>query len=398
VSPGGEAFVSSRSTFDISIVKDGAGLAALREDWRVLLAASAAPEIFQTHEWMSTWWDVFGGGPRELFIVTVRDAGRLVGLAPFQIRTIRRLGPTRLQRLEFIGTGEPEADEVCSDFLDVVVAPGYAEPVCVSIWAQLVAARGAWDEAIFTNVLGRSVMAQHLRPLARPNARSSRTEARSERFFIDLTAGDFDAYLERLSKKRRKRLAYSRRRLEKEGQLTEQRLQRSEDIPMFLAEIARLNRLRRSSQKKSSAFESERFRLFHALLAPRLWELGALDLRLWWRDGQCVAALYNLLHDGTIYYYQSGFDTAAFGNLSPGLVTLVHTIEWGFNNACRRFDFQVGSKGGYKEEYACQTEPTVSVSLYNDSAAGHVMRSARDLRQVIRSLRARYVKPPVPTQ
>jgi CelD/BcsL family acetyltransferase involved in cellulose biosynthesis len=180
-----------------------------------------------------------------------------------------------LQRLEFIGTGEPEVDEVCSDFLDILVAPGYAAPVCVSIWEQLVAARGAWDEAIFTNVLGRSVMAQHLRPLARPNSRTSRTVARSDRFFIDLSTGNFDAYLERLSKKRRKRLAYCRRRLEKEGQLTEQRLERREDIPTFLAEIARLNRLRRSSQRKSSAFESERFRLFHALLAPRLWEQGA---------------------------------------------------------------------------------------------------------------------------
>jgi CelD/BcsL family acetyltransferase involved in cellulose biosynthesis len=77
---------------------------------------------------------------------------------------------------------------------------------------------------------------------------------------------------------------------------------------------------------------------------------------------------------------------------------LIQTIQWGFNNACRRFDFQVGSKGGYKEEYGCQTEPTLSLALYNDSAAGHVMRSARDLRQVIRSLRARYVKSSLPTQ
>ena len=60
-----------------------ADLAALRDDWRALLDSADTAEIFQTHEWMSTWWEVFGrSSERELFIITIRDGGHLIGLAP----------------------------------------------------------------------------------------------------------------------------------------------------------------------------------------------------------------------------------------------------------------------------------------------------------------------------
>ena len=367
-------------------------MAALRDEWHDLLALSGAAEVFQTHEWMSTWWEVFGDQDRALFIVTVRQGGRLVGLAPFLIRQVGGWGRARLRRLEFIGTGEPEEDEVCSDFLDIVATPAHRQRVSALVWRQLVAARDEWDEAMFSHVLDRSLLNEQLRPLAHGSARTTRSASQSERYFIDLSTGTFADYLARLSKKRRKRIAYTQRRLEKEGALTETRLGSISEVPAFLAEVGRLNRLRRAAQNKSSAFASPRFCRFHQLVAPRLWERGWLDMRLWWRQGRCVAALYNVVFDGTIYYYQSGFDTAAFGNLSPGLVTLMKAIRWGFASGCRRFDFQVGGKGSYKEDYGCETEPTQRMVLYNDSAAAHVMRSARDLRQAVRTLRALYTE------
>jgi CelD/BcsL family acetyltransferase involved in cellulose biosynthesis len=73
-------------------------------------------------------------------------------------------------------------------------------------------------------------------------------------------------------------------------------------------------------------------------------------------------------------------------------------IRCGFARGCRRFDFQVGGKGSYKEDYGCETEPTQRLLLYNDSAAAHVMRSARDLRQAFRTLRAHYVEQPDATR
>jgi CelD/BcsL family acetyltransferase involved in cellulose biosynthesis len=118
------------------VLRDAGALAALRDEWHALLMQSGGAEVFQTHEWMSTWWEVFGDQDRELFVVTVRQGGRLVGLAPFLIRRIGRWSRAQVRRLEFLGTGEAEEDEVCSDFLDIVAAPAHRQRVSALVWRR----------------------------------------------------------------------------------------------------------------------------------------------------------------------------------------------------------------------------------------------------------------------
>ena len=131
------------------------------------------------------------------------------------------------------------------------------------------------------------------------------------------------SYVEGMSKNRKKRIYYYRRRMEKEGGLAERRVQSAEEIPFFLAEIARLNRQRQGEKGESSAWRSEQFRRFHAAGGARACSRAAgWTCACGSRRARCVAALYNLVYAGTIYYYQSGFDTPAFGNVSPGLLTL----------------------------------------------------------------------------
>ena len=107
--------------------------------WDDLLGRSRDPEIFLTHTWMRTWWEVFGGeGERQPLVLLVHDGSDLIGLLPLQVRPVSGLGPARLRRLEFLGTGEDEADEVCSDFLDVIAAAGREDDVCQALWRHLV--------------------------------------------------------------------------------------------------------------------------------------------------------------------------------------------------------------------------------------------------------------------
>jgi CelD/BcsL family acetyltransferase involved in cellulose biosynthesis len=371
---------------------------AFSGEWQELLSRTAAPEIFRSWPWMATWWQVFGddsgySGNRQPFVIGVRDGRTVVGLAPFLLRTVPALtlgpGLGRLRRLEFMGSGEDECDEVCSDFLDLYAASGYEDQVAAAVWQRMLAERPRWDEAVFRNVLDTSLLARFVQPMARDDGCGATRRPSGERFWVDLSGGDFNAYVDGLSKKKKKRIFYYRRRLEKEGGFVERRLQERGEIPRFLDEIARLNRLRQGQKGMASAWQSARFREFHALVAPRLWDLGWLDLRLWERDGRSVAALYNFLYEGTIYYYQSGFDTEAFGNVSPGLVTISHVIEWGFNNRQRRYDFLVGAEGSYKEDYACQTEVASDLILYNQSAYGQLLRSARGVKAFLAEARAR---------
>lgn len=383
--------MSTLDTFVLRSVAEVEAL-ALSGEWEDLLGRATAPEIFRSWPWLASWWEIFGGeGGREPFVVGVRQGRTLVGLAPFLVRPVRGLGLARLRRLEFMGTGEDEADEVSSDFLDVFAAAGFEDQVAAAVWQRLVDERPRWDEALFRNILDGSLLARFIQPMARDYGCGLGVRPSGERFWVDLGGGDFGAYVEGLSKKKKKRIFYYRRRLEKEGGLTERRLENPAELPFFLAEIARLSRLRRGKQGKPSAWDSATFRRFHALVAPRLWERGWLDLRLWTRaqDNRAVAALYNFLYEGTIYYYQSGFDTDAFGNVSPGLVTISHVIEWGFGNRQRRFDFLVGAEGSYKEDYACKTEGAHDLVLYNRTMRSQVLRSARGVKGFLALARER---------
>ena len=318
----------------------------------------------------------------------MRQEGALVGLAPMMVQRVRALGGGGIQRLGFMGWGEDESDEVCSDFPDLIAARGHEAPVSAEVWRRLMQEGPAWDEGRWKNLLSSSIVCRYWRPMARDRGLSVETQPTGERFYVDLTQGDFNAYLEGLSKNRKKRILYYRRRMEKEGGLERQRVTSPDQIPTFLGEIARLSRLRQGEKGESSAWQSAKFREFHQRVGPGLLARGWLDLWMWHKDGRCVAALYNLIYGGTIYYYQSGFDTAAFGNVSPGLLTLSEVIEWGFQHRQQRFDFLVGAEGSYKEDYGCQTEPVMDLRMYNTTWKGQLSRSATEVRRLWRALTA----------
>src|SRR5262245_60525392 len=57
----------------------------LREVWNDLVQDAESASIFQTWEWVTTWYEHFGSAG-EIFVLTVREGqGRLVGLAPFSL-------------------------------------------------------------------------------------------------------------------------------------------------------------------------------------------------------------------------------------------------------------------------------------------------------------------------
>ena len=65
------------------VIRQAEPFAALEAEWWELWRRVAAATPFQSPAWLIPWWRCFH--PGELFVVTVRAAGRLVGLAPFYV-------------------------------------------------------------------------------------------------------------------------------------------------------------------------------------------------------------------------------------------------------------------------------------------------------------------------
>src|SRR5262245_7656565 len=71
-------------------------LRGLRGAWDKLLHEAESTSVFQTWEWVTTWYEHFGSD-QDMFVLTVRDGqGRLVGLAPF---SLSRRGGVRVLHL-----------------------------------------------------------------------------------------------------------------------------------------------------------------------------------------------------------------------------------------------------------------------------------------------------------
>src|SRR3974390_2789624 len=104
------------------VITESAELERLAPEWRRLLTRASHPQPVLTPMWLLTWWREFGctggGAVRSL---AFEDAGGLVGLLPLARRATTHRATIPVRRLELLGTGEPEADEICSEYLGALV-------------------------------------------------------------------------------------------------------------------------------------------------------------------------------------------------------------------------------------------------------------------------------------
>jgi CelD/BcsL family acetyltransferase involved in cellulose biosynthesis len=370
----------------VSEVQSLEEFARLREEWTGLLTRTRSPSVFQTWEWLGQWWRTFGDD-NTLKILCVRDAeGRLQGSWPmYEAAGARSKGG--LRRLHFLGTGEAEADEVASEYADILADREREAEVVHALLQYMITM--PWDQLVMPKVLEGSCFTDSFLPaMARSTSARVAKIPSGVRYFVELPR-TWDAYLERLGSKKRKRIQNYRRRLEREGSYSHRAATEPGQLPAAFATLARLHEVRWASRGKSGAFASPRFIAFHRALIDEFSRLGWLELRIWQYAGRDVAALYGFRWGNTVSYYQSGFDTSATGSISLGLVAVMDTIESAIDSGYERFDFMRGGDNSYKETYECETVNMVDVIVYNATLRGWYHYLNRTARNVARHAMAR---------
>ena len=332
------------------------GLPELAERWREL-EGRASPSFFLTWSWIGNWLVSLGDHARHGMLVTARQGGRVVGLAVlFDAPIRRRLLP--LGRAVHVNeTGIAAFDALYIEYNGCLVEAGNVVPVQQTMLAHACGANGSWRELRLRHAAGDG-----LAPLgATPGKLRQRAEVRESRF-VDLErirkrGGD---YLGLLSANRR---AHIRRSLRAYAALGEVTLTCADSIESALGDFDRLvwlHEKRWAGRGLTSAFNSSFCRGFHERLIshglPR-GEVQLLRVRAGERD---IGYLYNFVHDGHVYFYQSGYDYRLIdGRQSPGLVTLALAIEYNARHGMKVFDFLAGDQA-YKASLG--TDRTVMTS------------------------------------
>lgn len=369
------AAAAETAVYTLQVARSEQELAALQPEWDALLESTPVRTLCLSWDWLYNWWRVYGKTERtQLRVLVIRAGARLVGLAPFILQRERGPGGLELRVLRFAGTGEPEAEEAASEYLDIVALPPYQEAVAGAVWSWLDGEEPEWDVARFDDLLDASDMWRRIVPRARAGGRMVRTQTRGTRYCVDLPAC-WDDYLRQLSSGGAKRMLYARRRLAREAHDVQFTAAAPGDTEAALNELVRLHAARWAAKGKAGAFAGARFKAFHERLLASLLPRRQVRLYRLQVDGRTIAALYNLRHGDTEYFYQTGFDLA-WAKYSPGFIAIGRAIEQAITDGMRRYDFMKGKDSSYKAAFGCRESPMYAVYLFSPNARGRLLAFA----------------------
>src|SRR5262249_46849081 len=108
-------------------------------------------------------------------------------------------------------------------------------------------------------------------------------------------------------------------------------------------------------------------------------------------------ALYNIVHKGKVYFYQSGRRTDLPQNIRVGIVLHAHAIRTAIEAGYREYDFLAGSSR-YKRALTTESRPIVSLRATRGRALEGARLLAADGLERLRARMAANQRGPNPSQ
>jgi CelD/BcsL family acetyltransferase involved in cellulose biosynthesis len=323
----------------VDVVTDYDGFRGLKDEWAELLRASRSDGVFLSHEWLSSWWQAFGGGSR-MHVPCVRDGGRLVAAAPMCIRHARFRGmPVR--RLGFMVNG------VSAD-ADFVVADGERD-ARERLFAHLAADSGEWDMLDLARLRTDSLTWRALPDLARGAgvAMATRTDKRIPYVPVE---GNWEAFLKSRSQGFRKTVRKRANRIARRARSAEVRTITGEagaaEALGCMLEVSARSWKAPEGRSLDARPDQIRFYegLWRALARQRCARLHTLYL-----DGRAAAYEFHLVYGQVANPLRADFDEA-LSDLSPGAYLECELIRGLFEDPAREVREYNSCGDGYAYE------------------------------------------------
>jgi len=339
------------TSLQFQLIQDFGELERQAFAWRSLLESSAANGPMLSPMWLLAWWRIYAHR-HQLVVGTFRDANRLVGLVPLLRRRWRHRFGIPLRRLELLGSDVDEQDGVCSDYLNIIAESGWEQLVADGFAAAVAGGDfGSWDEVHLSALSGDCVMTEALQKAFCRAGYHVHREQTNVAPHITLPAS-WDHYLKALPKKSRYHAGRAQRDFDEwAGGSATLHCARA---PAEMSEGKRILRSLHSERWAASGggtYASHRFADFHDAIMPLLLTERALEL-LWLSvRGEPVAAMYNIVWNNKVYFYQTGRKLDLPSHLRPGFVLITQAIRRAIETGRREFDF-LGGAAVYKSQLA----------------------------------------------
>ncbi|MBI5823859.1 MAG: GNAT family N-acetyltransferase [Chloroflexi bacterium] len=321
------------------------------QEWNDLLKDSVSDTPFLRHEYQRGWWEHRGGGEwqnAQLILVTAREDGRLIGIAPLFIAEYETK-----PALLLIGSIE------ISDYLDLIVRMDDHSRFLTGLLDFLASSfADSWSSLDWYNLPDSSPTLAALKAESESRGWTHLEEIYRPTPRIALN-GDFDEYLSRVEKKQRHEIRRKLRRA----------IESERGVRWFISDMsdpeaeidAFLTLMEQDSNKAGFLREPMRTQMREVIRTAH--ENGWLWLAFLEADGQRIAAALNFDYGNKLWGYNAGVNRE-FMDLSPGWVLLAHILQWCCENGRTEFDFMRGDEE-YKYRFGGVNKYVMRVRVIN---------------------------------
>lgn len=331
----------------LEVVTDGVRLAEIGAAWNDLWTRTDSL-MFQSHAWISAWWDTLPDqGRQQLRIGLVWNGDRLDAVVPLCVRQRRGL-----RFLEW-------AANSYSDYEDLLAADDCAPETLRRVWSALTAL-GGYDIALLNRLRpdarARDLPGGTVRPALVPNHRSEVCHQVTGNW----TSGK--AWFESQSKKARQNYRRKQSTLAEFGTPQFRLLAPDEPLRPVLKRLSDLKRQWLDARGRSSTLFAEGEVALSALIEA-LARAGVLRIFVIEVDGLIVSISVNFEQHGSLMAFVTTYDPA-FERASPGTLLMSDYIIWAFDHGLHTVDFLCGAEA-FKQRFG-----TAQVTLGTLTAPG----------------------------
>lgn len=302
---------------------------ALRDEWLALEEGGHVPTVFQTYDWMDSWWKHLGFRGRKL-ILAAREDGDLIGIAPIYVSRMTVKGVPLFNVARLIGHGE-------SDYNAFILKKGHEGPALKALLRHLRPFK--WDIFWLSDVHSETATNSLVTGILKELGYHYYSQRHTPCPYIKLP-GSYEDYLRGLSGSVRRNTLNYARRLEKAGVLNLSKTKRehcNEDMRYFFM----LHEKRWKYNWLEGALNGKALKQFHVEASARLSRY--LSLHFLELNGKRIACEYSYDFNGVVFNYLRGMDME-YRHYRPGNIILLKLIERAINAGMVEIDFMRGDE------------------------------------------------------
>lgn len=339
-------------------------------DW----SSIAYHPVHVSKSWLTSWCKYFSNVIDSFFFCIHTYNNNVIAVYPLYLKRV-----TLGLELRFIGSGESEIAEVCSEFQDFIIHDNFIDESLRRFTEQINQLSGCTKIA-FEHIQAHSQCYRWLKTLNRTFwVLQSRSYA--SRFTVSIQ-NNVHEQIKALTQSTLRRQA--RRVIERED-IKVIYCENSSQIQDFMTLLADIHTSQWTSRGQTGAFVTDEFKSFHHEFSTTLLKEHRLLLFKMVSQNFCIAVFYGFYHLDTLYYYQSGIS-----NLSPLSNTGIAMHLAAMNHARERniscYDLMAGKPNSYKSHYTKPTSEVLSVEYVNIALllAQSITRTANLLLKIMK--------------